>query len=308
MLFNSIRFISTLNKKNILHVFTILISLFLIYSCSEVRDKTDTVKIPSRIISMAPSITETICALSLQDRLVGVSLFCKYPEEVSKLPVVGGYINPNYEQILKLKPDLVILLEGNVNVIEFLQKHRIGYLEIDNDNCSSILNSFIIIAEKCGERARGDSLAEEIRNKLYNVPQKLNNKPKILICIGRNDVGHGKIGKVFVAGQKSFYDELINASGGTNACMNSKIAYPTMTVEGIVRLEPDIIIDCSSSMGKVSEKSIVDDWASLDLIKAVKTGDVYNLSDDYITIPGPRIVLIVENISSIVNHWNQKNE
>ncbi|HLV32312.1 MAG TPA: helical backbone metal receptor [Chitinispirillaceae bacterium] len=255
---------------------------------------------------MAPSVTEIIYALSLQNRLVGVSSFCKYPAEVRELPTVGGYINPDYEQILKLKPDLVILLEEHVNVIEFLKKHKIEYLKVDNDSCSAILNSIKTIAQICGARIRGEELVKEMWKKLNKVPSSPK-RPKILICIGRNGVGNGKVEKVYAAGRKSFYNELIVTSGGVNACIDSNAQYPTISVEGIIRLEPDIIIDCSSSMEKISLKSIVKDWESLDMMKAVKTGDVYSLSDDFVTIPGPRIVLIADKFRSIVNGWNHKN-
>lgn len=297
---------SSLNKKTILYSVIILLSTIIIYSCSDSANEYKSTNTPSRVISMAPSVTEIIYALSLQNRLVGVSSFCKYPAEVCELPTVGGYINPDYEQILKLKPDLVILLEEHVNVIEFLKKHKIGYLKVDNDSCSAILNSIKSIAQICGERIRGEELVEEIWKKLNKVPS-LTKRPKVLICIGRNGVGNGKVEKVYAAGRKSFYNELIVASGGVNACNETDALYPTMSVEGIIRLEPDIIIDCSSSMERISEKSIVKDWESLDMMKAVKTGDVYSLSDNFVTIPGPRIVLIADKFRLIVNCWNDEN-
>jgi len=95
------------------------ISLFLtIWGCGkEPTEYTD--KIPRRIISLAPSITEIIYALGLGDRLVGVTTYCDYPEEAKKKPKVGGMVNPSIEAVVSLKPDIVVMTtDGNPKEFE----------------------------------------------------------------------------------------------------------------------------------------------------------------------------------------------
>lgn len=261
----------------------------------------------SRIISFAPSITETIYALSFQDRLAGVTDFCKYPPEVKALPRIGGYVDPNYELILGLKPDLVLLLKEHKTLMGFLQKQSIPFKTINNERIDDILHSFSIIAEACGDRARGDSLAEVIRRS-FPKSSELGSikKPSILLCVGRDNPGTGKVGKLYIAGPRTFYSELIEAAGGKNAYTDSTFTYPSLSVEGIIRIAPDIILDMMSSVSRVPAEQVVSDWNCLSTLTAVKKKQVFGLSGDYITIPGPRIELVLQELRTIIHSWNEQ--
>jgi iron complex transport system substrate-binding protein len=251
-----------------------------------------------RIISFAPSITETLFALSLGKNVVGVTDFCNYPPEAKKLPKVGGYTNPNYEIILRLKPDLVVLLKEHSSLFGFLQKNKIEYLCIDNQNIPSILSSFKIIGQKCNREKQADSLDRLIRNEMTR--EVLNQPwPKTLICVDRENRGNGKISRIYIAARRSFYNELLSGACMDNVWHDSTITYPEVSSEGIIRMQPDIIIDFTMRAHQVSEQRIKLDWQSLPMLPAVKNNMIFCISNDYATIPGPRILTILRDFKKI---------
>ena len=251
-----------------------------------------------RIISFAPSFTETLYALSLGDAVVGVTDFCNYPPEAKKLPKVGGYTNPNYEIILRLKPDLVVLLKEHSSLFGFLQKNKIEYLCIDNKNIPSILLSFKIIGQKCNREKQADSLSQIIKNEMTQ--DRIQTPwPKTLICVDRENRGNGKISRIYSAGLRSFYNELLNAACMKNALRDSKITYPELSSEGIIRIQPDIIIDFTMRSQQVSEQQMKLDWQSLPMLPAVKNNMIFCISNEYATIPGPRILAILQDFKRI---------
>ncbi len=259
-----------------------------------------------RIISFAPSITETLFALGLGERVVGVTRFCTYPAQVKSLPRIGGYLDPNYEMILSLKPDLVLLLKEHSALVEFLKKNRIRYKVVDNENVAAILQSFRTIGAMFGKEKEADGLIESIRR---DMPDSLlaRPNPKVLICIGRDNPGAGSISKIFVAGPKTFYSQLINYAGGENAYGDSSLLYPSFSPEGIIRLAPDIIIDLMSSVAGVAQDKVKSDWQTLSMVPAVRNGLVFCPSDDYMTIPGPRIGLILRMMGKTIAEFKRSS-
>jgi iron complex transport system substrate-binding protein len=284
-----------MNFKSIVLIIAIF---FLFLDCHQQKDHEIGERSYQRIISFAPSITETLFALSLGNTIVGVTDFCNYPPEAKKLPKVGGYTNPNYEIILRLKPDLVVLLKEHSSLFGFLQKNKIEYLCIDNKNIPSILSSFKIIGQKCNREKQADSLSQLIKNEMTQ--DRIQTPwPKTLICVDRENRGNGKISRIYGAGLQSFYNELLNAACMKNTLRDSKITYPELSSEGIIRIQPDIIIDFTMRSQQVSEQQMKLDWRSLPMLPAVKNNMIFCISNEYATIPGPRILAILQAFKRI---------
>ncbi len=243
----------------------------------------------SRIVSFAPSITETLFALSLGDKVVGVSSFCRFPPQVDKIPKVGGYTDPSYETVLRLKPDLVILLQEHIKMADFLKKNGIDFLLVDNHNLASILNSFVIIGQKCGKSGKADSLVQYVRSASFMDSTEHALPPKVLLCVDRSDQGCGKISGAYAAGTGTFYNDLLKNAGMENVLGPSTIAYPQLSIEGIITLQPDVIIDIAMRPRSGDPEKTRKDWQSLPMVPAVKNNRVFCLEGDYLTIPGPRI-------------------
>jgi iron complex transport system substrate-binding protein len=257
---------------------------------------------PRRILSFAPSITETLFALGLGDRVVGVTRYCNYPSQARNLPKVGGYFDPNYEMMLALKPDVVFMVKEHSAITEFLRKNRIGYKMIDNEDVGAILASFASIGAMFGKTRQADSLIANFRSCVPPLePSRV--RPRVLLCIGRDSPGSGTISKVYLAGPRTFYSELIGDAGGENAYKDSSFSYPSFSGEGVIRLAPDIIIDLTASVAGMDLEKIRKDWNTLEMVPAVKNLLVFCPVNDFMTIPGPRMGLIVREIKKAVDEY-----
>jgi ABC-type Fe3+-hydroxamate transport system substrate-binding protein len=124
--------------------------------------------------------------------------------------------------------------------------------------------------------------------------------------VGRDKAGSGTIGKIFLAGPRTFYSELIARAGGENAVADSAFTYPSFAGEGVIHLAPDIIIDLMASNKSMDPKRISDDWKELGMLPAVKLGAVYALTGNHVSIPGPRIVQIFNDLHRCIRDWNAR--
>lgn len=256
-----------------------------------------------RIISLAPSITETLCALDLYDNIVGVTNFCDYPPSVKTIEKVGTYTEPNGEKIFSLRPDLVILVQEHEKIKQFLLHHNIPFLEIQNNTLESICNSFITIGRRCGRQKEADSLVKTFEPYLDPAPPGGHCQPSLLICIGRDAPGSGTITRIYAAGKHTFYTELLEAAGASNCYSDTTLRYPQLSREGIIALRPDIIIDIAPSMRSISDKALVRDWQHLSMVPAVHNNMVFCIDQDFATIPGPRLLLLGLEIHSIITQY-----
>jgi len=261
-------------------------------------------KVPERIVSLAPSITESLFALGLGDKVVGVTAYCKYPEEAAKIEKIGGYSDANLEKIVALHPDLVVATVEHSSLQLYLKQMGIPVLAVSNSSCAAICSSFVRIGKMCNAERKADSLVKVFTDKLSEDTSDGDVHPKVLLCVGRVNPGEGAIKSVYVAGAGTVYNEIIHAAGGVNAITDSKPEYPRLSPEGIIAVSPDIIIDIASAMSDYNCDVLVKDWFSLEYIPAVKSQNVYCISENYATVPGPRLVYLIDNLKQIIH--NQK--
>jgi iron complex transport system substrate-binding protein len=257
-----------------------------------------------RIISLSPNITEILFALGLGHKVVGVTRFCNYPPEAKDRIKVGGYLDPNYEAILSLKPDVVVVLTEFESIKNSLSELGIKYLEVSNTIVSEILASIDYLGKQFGVDRQAEIMLSGMRSKINRIKQKTNHstRPKVLIVVERS-LGTGAIENVYLAGKNTFYDELINMAGGINAFEDEKIAYPIVSAEGIIHLNPEFIIDLIPQLEQtgLSVATLENDWTSLNQISAVKNHHVHILSQDYAVIPGPRFILFLEDLARMIH-------
>jgi iron complex transport system substrate-binding protein len=258
----------------------------------------------SRIISLSPGITETLFALGLGDRVVGVTRFCNYPPEARMKADVGGYVDPNYEAIAALKPDLVIALAVHEEAVRYLAGMGLKYVTVRNEKTADILNAIMTIGNACGAKNRAQDMVTDIRTRMDAVLEKTRglSRPRVLISVGRN-AGTGSLGDVYAAGHDTFYDELVTCAGGVNAYDGHDIAYPALSAEGILVLNPDIIIDLIPDLVKnrLDETAVLRDWESVPGLRAPENHHIHVVSSDYAVIPGPRFILFLEDLARIIH-------
>jgi iron complex transport system substrate-binding protein len=201
--------------------FISLILVIAIIDCQKFQNQKQLeqgIKNYQRIISLSPSTTEILFALGLNDKIIGVTRFCQYPPEANKKMDVGGYLDPNYEAIAMLESDLVVILPEQDKVKDYLDQLGINHITVNNKTIADILNSIKEIGDLVQATAKAESLITEIKGKIDAIASQTKKlqKPKVLICIGRN-FGTGNLEDVYFAGRNTFYDELIITAGGINA-------------------------------------------------------------------------------------------
>ena len=127
-------------------------------------------------------------------------------------------------------------------------------------------------------------------------------RPRVLISIGRT-LGSNSLKEVCVSGKNTFFDELITYAGGRNACEEIDIAYPILSAEGILHINPDVIIDLvpGPETKELDETEILEEWKSVSDVNAIKKNRVYVLNEDYAVIPGPRFILLLEDLAHILH-------
>jgi iron complex transport system substrate-binding protein len=256
-----------------------------------------------RIVSLAPSVTETLFALGLGQRVVGVTRQCLYPPEARTIAKIGGYYDPNYEQIVRLKPDCVILSIEQAPERRMVSSLGIRVLVVDHLTVAGIVGSFTEIGALCGARERAAAIIADLDARMDSVKLKTKGlpRPKVMISIGRG-MGSGSLKDLFIAGKGTFYDDLIALAGGENVCSGSLVKYPQVALEGIYKLDPEIVIDMAPDCaGKVTKELLLAEWGKATHVSAVKNNRVYIFEQDYATVPGPRFILTLEQMARAIH-------
>ena len=240
---------------------------------------------PQRLIALTPSLVETLFALGLGDRVVGVGDYSRWPPEVRELPQLGGLFNPNLERIVSLKPDLAVLLPSERELADKLRRFGVESLIVHDESLADVERSFHAIAGRCGVPEAGERLAAEWRAGL--APHPLPGSPRVVISAGR---ATGRLTDLVVAGPGTFFDELLGRLGAVNAFADAPSLYPEVGLEEVVARAPDVILEMrAEAVSPAVAASLVRDWRLLPQIPAVREGRIEVIAGDYVVIPGPRL-------------------
>jgi iron complex transport system substrate-binding protein len=267
--------------------------LFLILGLTRVFSQT----VPQRVISLSPNLTEMIYDLGAQDRLVGDTDFCKFPPEAEKKEKIGGWVNPNFEKIVSLKPDLVVALKFHDKAVNTLKKLNIPVIIYNCDSVEDILETYTQLGEKLGCEAKAKTARQALEKRLAKVKLKgKGQKPlSVLFVVGRTP---GTLNQIYGVGPQTFVDELIQMAGGVNVLHDSKTGYPLVSKEELIQRNPDVIIDSVLShemKARKLEKSST--WDQMPVLQAVTKHHVYYFLDQDFLIPGPSMVKLGEFLS-----------
>lgn len=248
---------------------------------------------PKRIISLAPSHTEILFAIGLDDEIVGVTNYCNYPEAANTKEKVGDAFNINVERILELNPDLVIQYgPGNDDVNKQLSNSGIPVLSYEPESIDEIIDLIEIVGEITNKREEAKNVTTEMRNKKNSIVEtvsQVENKAKVFFEIWDEPLQ--------TAGPGSFVDELISLSGGENIASDAEGAYVEYDLEQLIERNPDVYLTSKDMETKTIES--IKNRPGFSDIAAIKNNRVY-LVDPLITIPGPRIVDGLEIIAKCI--------
>lgn len=249
---------------------------------------------PQRIVSLAPSVTETLFALGFGNRLVGVTTYCDYPAEARKLPKIGGFMSPSLEVIVAKRPDLVIGVSSATDPAKAKEMERLGLRVtlISLASVGEILNSIKSMAGLLGKPEAGVKLAQKITHQFDGVKRRVAGAPRraTLLAVG--------LRPLVAVGGKNYIDELITLAGGENIAGNAAQPWLNLPDEYVLAKAPQVIIE--AGMGSERGES-AKHWSDLKSIPAVKERRVYAYPSDKILRPGPRIGEGLEEIARLVH-------
>ncbi len=240
---------------------------------------------PTRIISLAPNITEILFALDAEGRIVGVTEFSNYPPEAQKLPKVGTYIKPNIERMVELSPDLVIATadgdkEGEVKKLDSL---GIPVYVINPTDIKGIIETIREVGDLIGSTDEATELTMEMEKRISDVKERVSKYPKVRVLL---ELG---IDPIITISSGTFQDDLIGLAGGINIAAGERVRYPRFSIEEVIVRAPDVII--ITSMTSVEDHGQgIKRWSRWETIPAVRDGRIYVLDSDIIDRPSPRIV------------------
>jgi iron complex transport system substrate-binding protein len=250
--------------------------------------------IPKKIVSLAPSVTETIFALGLGDRLVGVTTYCDYPPQARRLPKIGGFMNPSLETIVAKRPDLVIGVSGATDPAKAREMEGLGLRVnlISLSSLSDILDSIKSLARLLGAPETGETLASKIAAQVQDVKKRIQRvkRRSVLLVVG--------IRPLIAVGRKNFIDELITVAGGENIAGSASQPWLNLPEEFVVGKAPQVIIE--AGMGSERDDSNKR-WRDLTSVPAVKEGRVYSYPSDKILRPGPRVGEALAEIARLIH-------
>jgi iron complex transport system substrate-binding protein len=256
-----------------------------------VRVKTN----PQRIVSLAPSITETLFALELGDRVVGVTTFCDYPPEAKTKERVGDTLRPSIEKIVSLKPDLVIVSTAS-QLEQFVQKLDAVAVPVyvsSPRNLDDMLKSIRRIAEITGVSDNANRLTAQLQSRIDAVNTRVAPyyQPRVLLILGCEPL--------ITAGGRTFMSDLISRAGGRSISADETVEYPQYSLETALARQPEVIFL------QAGEDNLP---ARLQKTPAAQNRRVYTLDDALLLRPGPRIVDALEQAALMIHPINQQRE
>jgi iron complex transport system substrate-binding protein len=250
-----------------------------------------------RIISLAPNLTETLFALGLGDRVVGVTDFCDYPPEATTREHVGGPVTPNLEKIARLRPDLILATRSGGNrlaTVQSLQTLGFAVFATDPHTVDEVISSTERIGEIAGAPERGRTLAASLHRRLSDITERLSgSKPTPVLLVVWPD-------PLITVGRDTFVADALRHAGAENVIQTAQ-DWPNASLEEVARLQPQYLLFVSDH-SQQSDRQIAElggraGWKDL---KAVRDGHTIALSES-IARPAPRLLDEVEHLARVLH-------
>lgn len=246
---------------------------------------------PQRIVSLAPSVTESLFALDLETRIAGVTSYCDYPPGTREKEKVGDTIHPNLEKIISLRPDLVIIstssqLEG---LTQRLDQLAIPVFVTNPRSVREVVASIRTLGSLTGSDARAESLAGDFERRVADVEHRLTGIPRARVLYVL------QTGPLITVGGKTFINDLIELAGGSSISSSETADYPQFSREAVAARAPEVIIAPSSHGTEiVAEQALLRDFAGT---PAIRNRRIVRVDPDLVDRPGPRLINGLEELA-----------
>ncbi len=250
---------------------------------------------PSRIVAMAPNLTEILFALGLDERIVGVTQDSDYPPSARSKPGVGTFWQPNIEAVIAAKPDLVVTLAFEQQRELARRLRRIGYdsLMIAIENIDDLFQAITLIGDAAAAREQAQELSRSIKTRIHRVQETTAGWPrvKVLWVVQREPLR--------IASRDTFINEMIELAGGENAVGPTLRNYPPSGAEQVIAAGPEVIIEPVMVPGPVQgqRRQALAYWHRFTNLPAVVAQRIYVIDGNIISRLGPRLPEGIEMIA-----------
>ena len=254
-------------------------------------------EIPQRLVSFGPSITETLFALGLGERVVGVSNYCNYPEAAELKPKIGDAFSPSIEKIIELEPDLVLTVKQE-QLNSQLDALGIKFMVLDPRDIDGIFKDIELLGKVTGIEGRAKKLINDMNKRMSDVVSLVEDASRVRVfyIIDATDLT-----LPWTAGPGSSVDALITMAGGENTAGQAQGAWVKFSIEAIVDSDPEVIILPAKHGTAFTPPEVLKEHPAWRRITAVKLDRIYTIDGDLVDRSGPRIIQGLEEMAKIIH-------
>lgn len=260
---------------------------------------------PARIISLAPSITEIVCALGLRDRLVGRTPYCLHPPGIESVVAVGALQDPNFEKIKSLSPDLVLITANSGRLADSLRQLGIRYESVPHDTLDEVYKAIERVGQVCDRPATAARLVASIRDDVASLKAAAGGhaagERRVLVSLGELPVPPRA---VWTAGPGSFLEGQIELAGWGNSVAGLlKVSHGEVSLEGLRAANPDVILEFRERPDDQVMLDLYRSWSELGGLEAIRLQRVRSLGGMEWLSAGPRIALSLHRFIAALSEF-----
>jgi iron complex transport system substrate-binding protein len=252
-------------------------------------------KAPRRVLSLAPSLTEMLFAIGLDEQIVGVTNFCNYPPAAAGKPKVG-YTQPNLESLLALSPDMVAapgeLLRADV--LAKLEALKVPTFIFEAKSLEHVLAHIHTLGRIFERSSAADALTRHMRERIAEVSRRVQTveRKRVLYVLSSHPL--------ITVGPNSYIHQMIELAGGINVAAGTSGAYPRLSMETVLEKDPEILVFPVGSTESVPEHE-QQTWKRWTGLSAVQRHRLHVVSSDALNRPGPRVVDGLEQLAQVIH-------
>lgn len=257
---------------------------------------------PARIVSLVPAVTEMLFEIGAGEQVAGVSSYDRFPPEALSKPKVGALVDPDFERILSLRPDLVVVYGTQIDLIARLERANVPMFRYEHAGLSDITTTIRKLGERIGRGPTAHSLAARLEHEFDEIRQSVAGKPqpKAVLIFGREP---GTLRGIYASGGVGFMHDMLTLAGGADVFSDIQRQSVQATAELLLARAPEVIIEVHSGdpwpEARITAEK--DPWKALASLPAVRTGRVHQLVDDRLSIPGPRVAEAVRLLVAVLH-------
>lgn len=252
-------------------------------------------KAPARVVSLAPSITEMLFALGLDEQIVGVTEFCNFPE-AAKAKSKVGYANPNLESLIALRPELIVAPREfhRANVLAKLEELKVPVLLLDATSLESIFSHLHTLGRIFDRSTAAHAMTLAMRNRMAELSAKTEHLARVRVLYVINSQ------PLITVGPGSYIHQMIGLAGGLNIASEAKAPYPRLTMETVLKEDPEVLLFPRGSIETVP-RSEQEAWRRWTTVTAVRENRLRDVSADALNRPGPRVMEGLEALARAIH-------